>query len=138
MPGWFKGEIYAGNGILVDRRWANQSEWVEIKPTANQPVNVQIYARRTKASRYTLRFIAAMVVDKKLQIELKSRRQNIDFDYWLDMCIKFAHDTQQPYTDLLYNLAHLRANETTWVKGLKMPFYYQGEELESDEKEIDE
>jgi len=129
MPSWHKQEVYVGNGILVDRRWAKQSEWVEIKPTANQPTSIQIYAKRTLQKRYSLRFIAAMYVNKSLQLQLQSVRQNIEFDYWLDMCVKFAHDTQQPYEDLLYNLNYLRASEPTWEKGLTMPAYIQGEPI---------
>jgi hypothetical protein len=125
---WHKTDTYADLGILVERRWAKQSEWVEIVPTANQRNHVILYAKRTMQNRYTLRFICSLYVNKKLELEYKGKRQAIEFDTWLQMCVDFARITRQPYSELLYNLRYLREHEPTWEKGLIVPDYENNDE----------
>jgi hypothetical protein len=125
---WHKTDTYADLGILVERRWAKQSEWVEIVPTANQRNHVILYAKRTMQNRYTLRFICSLYVNKKLELEYKGKRQAIEFDTWLQMCVDFARITRQPYSELLYNLRYLRDHEPTWEKGLLVPDYEENDE----------
>lgn len=125
---WHKTDTYADLGILVERRWAKQSEWVEIVPTANQRNHVILYAKRTMQNRYTLRFICSLYVNKKLELEYKGKRQAIEFDTWLQMCVDFARITRQPYSELLYNLRYLREHEPTWEKGLIVPDYEVNDE----------
>jgi len=125
---WVKQDTYADLGLLVERRWAKQSEWLEIVATANQPHSVILYAKRTIQSRYTLRFVCMMYVNKKLELEYKGKRQAIEFDTWLQMCVDFARITRQPYSELLYNLRYLRENQPSWAKGLTIPDYKENDE----------
>jgi hypothetical protein len=125
---WHKTATYADLGLLVERRWAKQSEWVEVVPTANQPVHIVLYAKRTMQNRYTLRFICSLYVNKKLELEYKGKRQAIEFDTWLQMCVDFARITRQPYSEMLYNVRYIRDHQPSWEKGLLVPDYEENDE----------
>lgn len=135
VGGWVRSQTYSHENLLIVRKYSNVSEWVSIEPTETQPLKVLLLVKRTKLTRHTLRFVAALYINDLSKIQFSCVRQPFSFMQWLQMVVQWSYVMNQEWAPTLEKLQQLATTHPNWVNPLDVPGYALMDELKAADDE---
>lgn len=131
VSSYIRTQTYTHENLLIVRKYSNISEWVQVEPTETQPLKVLILCKRTKLTRHTLRFVAALYIDELSKIQFSAIRQPFGFMYWLEMVTNWSHVMNQPWAATLDKVHQIASTHPQWANPLDVPGYALQDELKA-------